>query len=144
MNGLDLYIQRSILGPNELKSQIVQFVKTLDIDDVGFADTELYGRIDGSYTLNKILLGVKSAIVYVSLLKKVLNKYGQWYVVSLVKHISKPSKQVLCTDCGICVNACPIGATGEKIDQWRYKNRRKRLKKGCGIPCVELCPIGQS
>lgn len=205
----------------KLRTEIVRFVRVLDVEDVGFADVRLYRRVNGGQVPSEILPGAKTAIVYISLLRKILEKYGKWYVVSLVNHIGqtnkrivtflekrgysaralseneycrttlvgkisfremavvaglgsigkstmllhpkfgprivigvvltnveikpdKPFNQNLCTDCGICVNACPTGAIGEQFARWRCKNRRKILKKGCGIPCIELCPIGRS
>lgn len=50
-----------------------------------------------------------------------------------------------CNDCCICIEKCPTGALlANFIDRQKCKNRRKILKKGCSIPCLNLCPIGDA
>ncbi|MFH1896407.1 MAG: 4Fe-4S binding protein, partial [bacterium] len=57
--------------------------------------------------------------------------------------LDTPQKTDLCIDCGVCEKMCPTKALDKNYDRWECKNRRKILKRGCGIPCVELCPIGR-
>ncbi len=54
-----------------------------------------------------------------------------------------PGANELCIECDVCVAACPVNAFEESYDRWRCKNRRNILGKGCGIPCVIACPIGE-
>ena len=205
----------------KLKRQVVKFLKELDIDDVGFADVASYRRIENASIPQEILPNCKTAIVYLTELKKLEEKYGKWYIVSLVNHLSKTNKKLiglleeegfagrgvgeneycretlvgkisfrqlaalanlgsigenqmlihrtlgprcvigviltdakikpstsqkklkLCTGCGICKKLCPVEALNKAYDRWKCKNRRKILGKGCGIPCVNLCPVGK-
>lgn len=203
-----------------LKNKITCLLKDLDIDDVGFADASLYKRVEGGSIPNEISPRATTVIVHLYQLKKMEERYGKWYIVSLNNHISstnkklveflanlgfeargiqeneysrktlvgkisfrqmavlaglgsigrssmlihsgfgprvvigvvltnakiapnKPFERALCTNCGICTESCPIKAINDKFNRWKCKNRRKILKKGCGTPCVELCPIGQ-
>lgn len=203
----------------DLKKQIITFLKSLDVDDVGFADIKLYKRIENGLIPQEMLPSAKTAIVYLYLLKKLEERYGKWYIASLLNfqnRINKkliellnkfgyeakgigdneydrktlvgklsfrqlavlsglgsigknsmlihkkfgprivlgivltnaeilpdePFKDDLCINCGICEKACPVKAICENFDRWKCKNRRETLRKGCGIPCTILCPIG--
>jgi epoxyqueuosine reductase len=55
----------------------------------------------------------------------------------------QPFWEDLCTQYGICKNGCPTGAIDKTFSRFKCKNRRKILGTGCGIPCVDLCPIGK-
>jgi len=77
-----------------LKNQITGLLKSLDVDDIGFANVKLYKRIENGYLPNEILPNTKTAIVYVDRLEK-LDKYGKWYIVSLIYHQSKINKKLI-------------------------------------------------
>lgn len=203
-----------------LRDEIVEFSRDLDIDAVGLADVSLYRRVASAAVPAELLPGAKIAIVYLLTFAKLEQKYGRWYVVSLNKHISTTNKHFagflekrgyeargvqeaeysrktlvgkisfrqmavlaglgsigknqmllhhrfgpevvigvlltnadlppdppganeLCIACDVCLAACPVNAFEESYDRWRCKNRRSILGKGCGIPCVAACPIGE-
>jgi Na+-translocating ferredoxin:NAD+ oxidoreductase subunit B len=46
--------------------------------------------------------------------------------------------ETLCTDCGVCVSRCPVGALRLKDDKLQYMAQRCI---GCGL-CVTTCPTG--
>lgn len=78
-----------------LKEEIVNFLRKLGLDDVGFADITKYKRIPGGSTPKAIFPEAKTAIVYLYKLKKLREKYGHWYIVSLNNHLSKTNKKLI-------------------------------------------------
>ena len=44
----------------------------------------------------------------------------------------------LCTECGLCVDNCPIGA----IDGEGWKNPYACASYGCCATCIAICPVG--
>lgn len=186
---------------------------------MGFADTSRYNKVGNASTPQEILPTCKTAIVYLTELKKLEEKYGKWYIVSLVNHLSRTNKKLIdllgkegftgkgvgeneycrktligkisfrqlavlaglgfigknqtvihktlgprcvigvvltnakiksdnpqkartCMDCGICKQRCPVKAFNGHYNRWMCKDRRKILGKGCEIPCINLCPMG--
>ena len=52
----------------------------------------------------------------------------------------EPMAEELCTECGLCVDNCPIGA----IDGEGWKNPFACASYGCCGTCMAICPIGKS
>jgi epoxyqueuosine reductase len=77
-----------------LRDEIIEFAKSLDIDAVGFADVSLYRRIADAAVPGELLSSAKIAIVYLLTFEKLEQKHGRWYVVSLNKHISTTNKHL--------------------------------------------------
>lgn len=205
----------------KIRASTVELCRGLDIVDLGFADVRLYAPAERGLEVERLLPSYKTAIVYLTPLKRVLERYGKWYAVSLVNHISKTNQQIVgfltgmgywargigeneysrktllgkisfrrmavlaglgsigrstmlihpkygprvvigvvltsapfepdnpmeeqyCTECGVCGRLCPVGAVGASFDRWMCQTRRRLLGKGCGIPCVEACPVGRT
>lgn len=63
-------------------------------------------------------------------------------LTSIEARKKKLKKIELCTHCKICRRQCPTGALKKNYDKWKCKHRRKVLGRGCGILCVESCPVG--
>jgi len=78
-----------------LRQEIVNFLRKLGMDDVGFADVAKYKKIPGGSTPKNIFPEAKIAIVYLYKLKKLREKYGHWYIVSLNNHLSKTNKKLI-------------------------------------------------
>ena len=76
-----------------LRQEIANFLRKLGMDDVGFADVSKYKKIPGGSTPKNIFPEADIAIVYLYKLKKLREKYGHWYIVSLNNHLSKTNKK---------------------------------------------------
>ncbi len=78
-----------------LRQEMVNFLRKLGMDDVGFADVVKYKKIPGGSTPKNIFPETKTAIVYLFKLKKLRDQYGPWYIVSLNNHLSKTNKKLI-------------------------------------------------
>ena len=51
----------------------------------------------------------------------------------------EPMEQEMCTECGLCVENCPIGA----IDGEGWKDPFACASYGCCGTCIAICPVGE-
>lgn len=65
------------------------------------------------------------------------------YVTSIITDsplsAGEPMEQEMCTDCGLCVENCPIGA----IDGEGWKDPYACASYGCCSTCIAICPVGE-
>jgi len=65
------------------------------------------------------------------------------YVTSIITDCplpaGKPLGDEMCERCGLCVEACPIGA----IDGKGWKNPFACASYGCCSTCIAICPVGE-
>lgn len=78
----------------DLRKEIVVFLGSLGMDDVGFADLREYERVKGGLTPQEIFLWAKVGMVYLYQMKKLREKYGPWYIVSLNNHLGKTNRSL--------------------------------------------------
>jgi len=77
-----------------LREEIIVFLDSLGINDVGFTDISRYKKIKGGYSPTELFPWAKIAIVYLYQLRKLRKKYGHWYIVSLNNHLSKTNRSL--------------------------------------------------
>lgn len=65
------------------------------IDDVGFADLSKYRKVEGGKTPFDFLSDAKVGIIYIARIKKVIEKYGKWYVVSLNNFLKQYNSKIV-------------------------------------------------
>jgi len=65
------------------------------------------------------------------------------FVISIITDCpltaGKPMQDEMCTQCGLCVENCPIGA----IDGQGWKNPFACASYGCCSTCIAICPVGE-
>lgn len=59
-------------------------------------------------------------------------------ITDLPLEAGKPMQQEMCTDCGLCVDNCPINA----LDGQGWKNPYACASYGCCGTCIAICPVG--
>lgn len=72
-----------------------EIIKIELIRDVGIADISKYKRLPGRIKLTDYLHDVKSVIVYIAKINDMLDKYGNWYVVSLNNFLKQTNQKIV-------------------------------------------------
>lgn len=118
-------------------------IKTRGVQENEYDRKTLIGKI--SFRQLAVIAGLGSIGKNQMLLHK---KLGPRCVIGVILTDAKVKQSIfqkkdLCANCKVCREMCPTKALDHNYDKWKCKKRRKILGKGCGIPCVELCPIGE-
>jgi len=142
------YIVSLINYQSRINKKLIKFLNGKGYDAIGISDNEydrktLVGKL--SFRQLAVLAGLGSIGKNQMLIHP---KFGPKVILGVVltnAEIGANSfkKQNLCTKCGVCIKSCPIKALNNGYDRLKCKNRRKILGKGCGTPCINLCPIGK-
>lgn len=94
----------------------VQILSNPLILDIGFANIDQYKIIPGGRHPWDFYSDANIAIVYITLISKILETYGHWYVVSLINYLTKSNQYIKATlqnDFGIQ----STGIVDEKLNQ---------------------------
>lgn len=133
----------------QTNDRIITVLKRHGLHGRGVIDEGTKGDLIGKISFRQlaVLAGLGTIGKNTCLLHPV---YGPKVVIGVVLTNSQiqnddPLDTELCLDCALCLRKCLTGAIrNDCFDRYVCKNRRKLLGKGCGTPCIDLCPVGSS
>lgn len=108
------------------------------------------GEYDRKTLIGKISfrqLGNLAGIGHIGKNQLLINeKLGSYFNIGVVLTNLKlspiESSETKCTSCNLCLEVCPVGALNKKgYNRFICKNRRKILGRGCGLKCINVCPL---
>ena len=132
----------------QTNDKITAIFKTHGLHSRGVIDERITSDLIGKISFRQlaVLAGLGSIGKNACVLHPV---YGPQVVIGVVLSNSRiacdrPLDTDVCVHCNICLRECQTEAiTDEGFDRHACKNRRKILGKGCGTPCISLCPVGR-
>lgn len=132
----------------QTNNRVVEVFKNHELFSKGVIDERITANLVGKVSFRQlaVLAGLGTIGKNESLLHP---RYGPNVLIGLVLTNSymppdEPLIEELCSNCGICLDECPVGAINDNFfDRKGCKDRRKVLGKGCGTPCITDCPVGQ-